>query len=166
MWKIGDTVVYGTSGVCRIAGKEKKTFADTEKEYYLLTPLDARQNSVIYVPTDNPTLLANMHKILSRAEFARLLPTVTPFSEKEWGKDARGHSKLCKSVLGSGDRLLLLRLIHTVFGDASHRPTTREEAAALRAGAMLYEELTLIFEITPEEVVPLVLGRISPKAKK
>lgn len=166
MWSIGDTVIYGTSGVCRIAGKEAKSFGDTKKEYLLLTPLGAKQSSMIYIPTDNAALLANIHKPLSKKEFLSLLPTVLPFSEDEWGKDTRGHSKLCKSVLASGDRLSLMRLIRTVFGDTARKPTSGEESAALRAAAMLYEELSLAFEMVQVEVVPFVLGQTVPKARK
>lgn len=166
MWKIGDNVIYGTSGVCRVEGKQKRLFDDAEKEYYLLTPLGARQSSVIYVPTDNPALLANIHALLSSEELLALLPRVTPFSREEWGEDSRGHNKVCKSVLASGDRLSLLRLVRTVFGNEGRRPTNGEESAALRAAAMLYEEFSLALEITPEEVVPLILGKLAPKTKK
>lgn len=166
MPNIGDTVIYGTSGLCRVTGKEEKTFGTLTREYYLLTPLAASQSTVIFVPTDNPALLANMHTPLSQAELAALLPTVTPFTDTEWGKDSRARTKTCRAVLSSGDRLSLLRLVRTVFSEAWGKPTNSEEAAARRACAMLYEEFSLSLDLAPEDLIPLILGQIPPKPKK
>lgn len=166
MPNIGDTVIYGTSGPCRITGKEEKTFGTATREYYLLTPLSANRSTVIFVPTDNPALLANMHAPLTAKELAALLPTVTPFSDAEWGKDSRAHTKTCRAVLGSGDRIGLLRLVRTVLGESCSKPTNSEEASARRACAMLYEEFSLTLDLCPEDVIPLILGQITPKPKK
>ena len=166
MWKIGDTVVYGTSGICQIAGREKKRFGDTEREYLLLTPRSSKNSTVIFLPADNEALLANIHAVLSARELSELIPTLTPFPPEEWGTDARARSKKYKAVLSSGDRLSLMRLVRTVFGNKARTPTASEEDAAHRAAAMLYEELSLSLSLCESEVVPLLLGELPPIPKE
>ena len=53
MFQIGDLVVYGTTGVCRVEEitRPNLTGADRNRQYYLLKPL--QQDGVIYTPVDN-----------------------------------------------------------------------------------------------------------------
>ena len=51
MYKIGDTVLYGREGVCKIKDIVTRKLNNIDKQYYFLTPLD--DHITILVPTDN-----------------------------------------------------------------------------------------------------------------
>ena len=40
MYKIGDTVLYGREGVCKIKDIVTRKLNNIDKQYYFLTPLD------------------------------------------------------------------------------------------------------------------------------
>lgn len=52
MFAIGDTVVYGSMGVCSICDIRKESFASGEKKlYYVLKPV-SEQSTTVYHPVD------------------------------------------------------------------------------------------------------------------
>ena len=51
MFKIGDYVVNSKNGVCLIEDIQKMNFSATEKEYYLLIPLQEK-NAKLYIPVN------------------------------------------------------------------------------------------------------------------
>ena len=66
MYKIGDTVLYGREGVCKIKDIVTRKLNNIDKQYYFLTPLD--DHITILVPTDNEEALSKMRKVLSKKD--------------------------------------------------------------------------------------------------
>ena len=165
MHKIGDTVIYGTSGVCVIEDLREEQFAGTPRTYYILRPLAETGKTRIYVPADNEALVDGMHPLLPPAVLLQTIADTPAFPPEEWPEDGRLRNKRCKELLASGSRELLLRLIKTVR-NGIHTATAAEESACLRAGAMLYQEFSLVLELEPTDTIPLILGEISAKAKE
>ena len=52
MFNIGDCVMYGTSGLCKIIDIRKENFGGKPEEYYILE-LVFDQSTVIYAPLEN-----------------------------------------------------------------------------------------------------------------
>ena len=67
MFKIGDLIVYGNTGVCRVEdiGAPALTGANGDKDYYTLSPYYGR-NSRIYTPCDNDKVV--MRPVISKQE--------------------------------------------------------------------------------------------------
>ena len=55
MFKVDDTILYGTEGVCKVKEITSKKFGDYVNDYYVLEPVYAR-NSILYVPIKNKKL--------------------------------------------------------------------------------------------------------------
>ena len=72
MLRDGEMVIYGTEGVCRIAGTESMKVGGTRAEYYVLKPV-YRKNATVFVPKENERLVAKMRRVLSAEEIDRLL---------------------------------------------------------------------------------------------
>ena len=58
MFRVGECVIYGSSGACRIADVRQESFTGAPREYYVLVPLSG--GSSVFVPTDNEQLVARM----------------------------------------------------------------------------------------------------------
>ena len=83
MFSIDDYVVYGTTGVYKIADIRTDCFG-CEEEYYILQPVYT--NSTLYVPTDSQTVKRKMKPILSEDEINELIgqsPMKRPSGLKE-----------------------------------------------------------------------------------
>ena len=71
MYKVGEHIVYGTNGVCRVTEIRNSPFdaADT-RLYYVLEPMYDTSNSVIYTPVENTNVVM---RPLITAEYAKSL---------------------------------------------------------------------------------------------
>ena len=165
MHEIGSLVIYGTNGVCRIEDLREECFTGEARSYYILRPAADTGNSKIFVPADNKDLLSAMKKPLSARALAQIIRKTPAMTTGEWGTDGRARSKRCKEILSSGDRAALISLIKTAKS-CGYTPTAAEDAACLRAAAMLYEEFSLVFRLLPTDVIPIILGEIQPKCKE
>ena len=52
MFKIGEYVVYGNTGVCKVEDITTMDMVGTEKEYYVLVPV-YNKNGRAFLPVDN-----------------------------------------------------------------------------------------------------------------
>ena len=78
MYQAGQTVVYGTTGVCKITEITTKEFDGNTVEYYVLRPVTG-QESTVFVPTHNERLTQNLRCVLSKDEmesFIRSFPDI------------------------------------------------------------------------------------------
>lgn len=69
---IGDLIIYGETGVCRVADIVEKEFPDGNKRCYKLQPL--YQSCMIFTPADNEAVF--MRPIISREEADALILNV------------------------------------------------------------------------------------------
>ena len=65
-YKIGENVVYGTNGICKITDIRKMTLSPIigERNYYVLEQINSKM-STIYVATDNEALCSKMRYVLT-----------------------------------------------------------------------------------------------------
>ena len=58
MYGIGEHVIYGTNGICRVGKVCRSPFDPSDSRlFYVLYPLFDLSNSVIYTPVDNPAVV-------------------------------------------------------------------------------------------------------------
>lgn len=158
MHKIGDTVVYGMTGVCKIADIEKKDFIDNKlMDYYVLKPVHSG-NSTIYAPVDSSE--QRIRPMLSKDEVMDIIKKVsgeTPEVRSFFDKDK------CNEIMKSGDRCELMRLIRQM--SASKKAVLKlgrkfhiaNENILRTAQKLLCDEFSAVLEITPDEVLPMIL---------
>lgn len=63
MYKIGEKIIYGKTGVCVVESIEEKTVPGGKRPYYTLKPM-YQQNNVIYAPADSDKIF--MRPLISR----------------------------------------------------------------------------------------------------
>lgn len=165
MFQIHDPVLYGVDGVCLITDIKTMAFGKEKKEYYVLSPVH-QDRSVIYVPTDNPALLAKMRSVLTAEDIHTLLAAVAKEPCLPWIADDPRRRDQWHDILTSGDRRALLLMIKTVY---LHGVTQRENGRKLHhadeivmkdAEALLYGEFSYVLNIPKDDVLPFILSRL------
>ena len=75
MFKVGDLIVYGNTGVCTVEkiGKPELAGVSDDKDYYTLLPYYAR-NSRIFTPCDNDKVV--MRPVMSKKEAEKLIKDI------------------------------------------------------------------------------------------
>lgn len=164
MYQIGETVLYGTEGVCTIAEVREMKIGRERASYYVLQPV-YREGATIFVPLANEALLAKMRPLLSAAEIDGLLQCVRR-DEPAWIEDAAQRKEEFHRILTAGDRKELLVMIRTLY---RHREALQKTGKRLRtnddqmlrdAEKLLNDEFALVLNIKPREVSEYIRSRL------
>lgn len=59
MYSVGQTVLYGSNGICNIEEITTKEISGMSIDYYVLKPLYS-QNSTLFVPVNNEKLVSKI----------------------------------------------------------------------------------------------------------
>ena len=146
MFSVGEYIVYGVEGVCRVeeAGKLKVAGLDKNRAYYRLRPY--YHDGTIYTPVDGKAV---MRPVLTREELERLLPRLP---------DSRAAGEYYRAILSGHDCVALLRLCKTLHAKqnsqtASRRGVNSTELRSWRmAEEMLYGEFGFALGMPPAQV--------------
>ena len=164
MFKIGDVVVYSTSGVCEVCEITTKTFGNAQFEYYVLKPV-YKENSEVFVPKNNTELTSKMRQILTRQEIISLIKSM-PDESDIWIDDENQRKSYYKQLIANGDRTGLIRLIKTLFNykekqkNAGRKLHTTDEKFLKDAEKILYDEFAYVLNISQKEVIPFIAGEL------
>ena len=164
MFAVGDVVMYGTQGVCKIHEVCTKKFGKTESEYFLLRPyFDPK--SVIYVPTDQDNLLSQMREVLTRNEVNDLIAEISS-GKIEWIDNDNERQDVCNEIIRSGDRVALMRLIQMLYdrneelkGQKKHFHIA-DERNLKRAEKLLHEEFAYVLGLQPADIPAYISERL------
>lgn len=154
MYQVGDWVVYGVHGVCRVIGTEKQLVNRKRALYLVLEPL-AKTESRFYLPAENPTALAKLKSVLSREELIALIDS-DEVRQDAWIQEENRRKQYYRELIGSGDRVALMQMITSLY---------RYKAAQLEAGRKFHQsddnflrdaerlmasEIALVMDMPPE----------------
>lgn len=162
MFQIGEAIVYGHSGVCRIEDIRQETFGSVTRTYYVLRPLhDA--HSTVYCPVEQAE--NKLRALLTKAEIDRLIDAL-PQSDDQWVDNDSERRDRFSDTLKSGDRAQLLGLIRTLYlrrrekAEAGKKLHLADERVMHDAERLLHEEFAHVLGIQPTEVVEYIRARV------
>lgn len=164
MSRLGETVLYGTEGVCKVAEICQMKVGHKKEEYYVLRPVH-REGSTVFVPVNNESLLAKMRPLLSKEEINALIDGVNK-EEKLWIEDAAERKTAFQSILTGGDRRELLCMIRLLYlrremlQKAGKRLRTNDDQMLRDAEKLLNDEFALVLDIPQREVSEYIRSRI------
>ena len=113
MLTVGQTVVYGTQGVCTVKEISMLKLGKTKGEYYALSPIDD-PGSTVYVPTANEKLMSKLRPVLTGEE-ADALITEAVREPPEWIESDAERKSACDDIVKNGDRKQLMRLVGMLY---------------------------------------------------
>ena len=159
---MGDLIVYGGTGVCRVEGLESKTVAGEEKAFYLLRPL--YQSGTISAPAGGKVF---MRPVVSREEAEAIIdsmPDMPALSlhERNFTQLAARYQQLlcshdCADIAG------LVVSIHAKkrAAESLGRRFGQVDARFMkRAETLLYGEFSAALGIPYDDVEPYIRSRM------
>lgn len=156
MPEIGDVVLYGTSGACRVDSISQTEYG----EYYILVPLFMSRTR-ISVPRKNAELVAKMRPIPGRAETrARIRKALA--MRMPWIEDDNTRKMEAKRIIAADDDIELIGLIQCFYIhkqktlEAGRKFHVADENILQSAQVKLHNEYAVIFDIAPDEVPSLI----------
>ena len=113
MYQIGQLLVYGVHGVCRVLDEEQRT-VDRKKVTYLVLEPVGQEGAKFLVPTHNAAAMAKLRPMLKREELEALLESPR-IRGGVWIQDENRRKQLYRELIGSGDREQLLTMIQLIL---------------------------------------------------
>lgn len=169
MYSVGDTVLYGSQGVCKIVGTDVKKIGGSKVEYFVLKPI-YDENSTLFVPSSNNNLTSKMRSVLSAEEIYELIKAM-PDEDTIWIDDENERKQKYQKIISQGDRKNLVQLIKTLhLHKLSQQGKGRklhqcDEVFLKQAEKLLYDEFALVLKIKPDEVLPFIMEQIEVEEK-
>ena len=146
-----EMVLYGSHGVCRVAGTVTREFDGKEALYYVLEPVFAGAFTV-FVPVDSPAVSAKMRRILTSDEIHEMIRKM-PEEEPLAFDDPTQQKAVCTQILRSGDRRELIRLIKTLHQrqkarrEQHKKPCVQDDRFMKEAERQLYDEFAFVLNL-------------------
>lgn len=160
MHKIGDLVVYGIHGVCRIAELQVQVVNRKKVEYLVLEPI-SQVGSKYFVPSQNEVAVSKLRPILSKAEIEALLNGDA--SHKDcWIEDENQRKQYYKELIVSGDRGALISMLralqkHKLLQTECGKKFHISDANFMRdAEKVICSEFSLVLNITGEQALAYI----------
>lgn len=168
MYAVNDTVMYGQSGICKITEICDKKFGRETQKYYVLRPVYG-DNTVIYCPVNSDKV--HIRKLLSAEDVLTLIREM-PAQQGDWIENDNRRKEQQTEILRRGDHKELIVLIKTLYQkrtetENSGRRFHRADAEVMaQAEKMLYQEFAQVLNISPDEVVPFIVGELEKPPKR
>lgn len=168
MYQVGDQVIYGIHGICRVVEQEERVVDRKRVTYLALEPM-GQGGSRYLVPTHNPSAMGKLKHMLSPAELETLLNS-DEVKADGWIRDENQRKQTYRELINSGDRAKLMRMVHTLY---RHKA---EQAAAGRkchlcdenflrdAEKLLISEVAIVLELEPEQAKQYIREKLKEDA--
>ena len=156
MFWVGQQVIYGTHGVCRITAMEVKSVGKEKKTYYVLEPVN-QPGTVFYVPSCNQAAVAKIRTILTRDEFEKMLKS-EKVREDTWIDDENLRRQRYRELIVQNDRAELISMVSALYRhkkkqqESGRKFHVSDENFLRDATKMLTEEFSLVLGIPRSEV--------------
>ncbi len=128
MYQIGEQVVYGIHGVCRVADLEERVVDRKRVAYLVLEPV-GQDGSRYLVPTHNEAAMAKLRKMLTPEEMTALFQS-EQIRGDGWIREENVRKQVYREKISSGDRAVLMGLVCTLY---------RHKAEQLAAGKKVHQ---------------------------
>ena len=170
MYKVNDTVLYNTHGVCKIVEISEQDFGGNHTKCYALKPV-YHDKSMVYIPVNSKNALLKMHHVLSADEIYSLVKAM-PDEKTVWIEDKDQRKENYEEILSGDNREELIKLVKTLHlyhqslmleGRKMH---TVDRYFMKEAEKKLHEEFAYVLNIKPDEVIPFILEQINVEAKE
>lgn len=159
MFKVNDTIMYGTQGVCTIVEITEKDFMGTKKEYYVLKPMNDK-GATLFAPVAGKAG-NKMRRILTEEEVHALIQRM-PEEETYWIQSENQRKETYKKIIANGDHTELIRMIKALH---IHREKREAEGKHLylsderflkEAERILCEEFQYVLKMGRDELVAFI----------
>ncbi len=167
MYQIGDLIIYGGEGVCRVEAVGPLALSDmkSDKLYYTLQPL--YRTGTVFAPVEGKVF---MRPVISKAEAEALVRSIPDIQEEHLeGRNLRVAGEHYQKLLESHDCADLVQLIKTIYVKQQHAQAAGRKGGQVderyrkRAEDTLYGELAVALDIPKDAVEGYIRDALKDK---
>lgn len=155
MYQIGELVIYSSHGICRIDDICQKTILGKTRQYYVLRPIENKENLTINAPIQQNENL--IQRLINLEEANEILQS---FKDEgiEWEENANVRYNLFNKIVQQGNRKEIAKVINTLLKKKRELKAQeknlhkRDEELLRRVQNILYKELSIALDVSLEEI--------------
>lgn len=156
MFKVGDYIVHGRNGVCKVIDITHIDISGADKDqlYYTLVPMKSEDSKIFY-PVDSDKV--TMRSIVSKQEAKKIVSEINDI-EPMWIENDRQREEKYKEAISSCDCNQLICIIKTLYARNQERIaqgkriTYVDDRYLKEAKQNLHDEFSIALGIEPTEV--------------
>lgn len=169
MFNVGELIVYGNTGVCRIErimrpeDSDFPDYFDSSRCYYAMKPQN--DTSTIYTPTDNKKVF--MRRIISANEANRLIDLIPTIKAEAFHssslKELKEHYQSATNTHDCGDLIELIMSIYAksqLAKEHNRRLGQIDTRYMQQAEQLLYGEFSAVLGMEPDQVKDYIQSRV------
>lgn len=165
MFKVGDLILYGNTGVCRVTDitTRDSSGADKDRLFYILSSL--YQGGILSTPVNNTKIF--MRPIISKQEAERLIDMIpTIRAEAYHNRVMRALTDHYETALKTYDCLELIKLTMSIYAKKQYMAQQKHKFGAIderfmkRAEELLFGELAAALCIPKQSVPDYIACRV------
>jgi len=162
MFKIGDKIMYGQTGVCIVEDICEKTLIKNQKQlYYILKPI-FQQNNVIYAPANSDKVF--MRPVITKEQADEIIESIPEILNKM--SDTEMSQEEYKAVIATHDCRDLVSLTARIYKKKKDANRLKkklgfsDEKYMKLAENLLFGELSVALKIEYEDVIDYISRKI------
>ena len=165
MYSVGQTVVYGIHGVCKITNIQQMRVDKRNVDFFVLEPID-QPGANYFVPCNNQNALAKLSPVLTKMQLDEMLENAKD-ADDVWVSDENRRKQRYKELIGSADRISLLRMIGSLYDhkkqqiEAGRKFHQTDENFLHDAEKLLSTEFSLVLGISIEDVANYIKDKLN-----
>jgi CarD family transcriptional regulator len=113
MYQVGDQVVYGIHGVCRVADMEKQIVNKKAVTYLVLEPV-GQEGSRYLVPISNEAAMSKLRPMLNQEELEAMLSS-QEVRQEDWIREENFRKQSYRDLIASGQRVEIMKMVHNLY---------------------------------------------------
>ena len=155
MYQVGELVVYGMHGVCRVVSQEERLVDKKRLNYLALEPV-GHGDSRFLVPTQNASAMAKLQPILSKEELEAMI-TSEDVKTGQWIRDENQRKQTYRELISCGERKRIMRMVHTLYRHKADQSASGrkihlcDENFLHDAEKLLIGEIAIVLHLEPEQ---------------
>ena len=167
MWKLGDTVMYGSAGICSISDIRDEKFGDEIKKYFILKPIFDDKNT-FFVPSFNDALMSKLRPIMTKEEALDLINRM-PVIEPDRIDNDKIRQESYKEILDGGSRDKIIAVAKALYerremlAEKDKKLRTSDEILMRNAEMLIENECAYVLGMTRAEVRDFILEKTEHK---
>lgn len=159
MFEKGDFVVNASNGICKIEDIVWMNMAGSEKEYYVLVPLEEK-TAKVYLPIDIAP--KRIRRVMTESEAWNLIRSVQQI-DQVFIENEKEREKIYKDAISSRDPQKLISIIKTLYFrkqeriGAGKKNTAVDERYFKLAENQLHSELAFSLGVEKDKIKQIIM---------
>lgn len=165
VFKVGDVVMNGYSGLCRIKGVQKMSFGSRPQKYFVLVPVYEPANT-IYIPVQSAE--DKLRYPLTHSQIETLIQDL-PEMDSIWIDDMKRRKDAYTQIIHKGDPKDLASLIRTIYTKVRERQKEGKHISDVdlrqldQAEKVFNGELAYGLGVQPDQVTGIIRENLGEK---